>query len=327
MSKYNVYVTRPIPEEALELLRERCDVEMNPDPRPLPKEELMRRLEGRDAILVSRTAISEEICQAIESHCCILANYGVGYNNIDVDAATRHGIYVTYNPGVVTDATADLTWALMLAAARRIVECDQYVRGGNKDWGPMNLMGTEVSGKTLGIIGAGRIGLAVAQRAKGFNMNIIYNSTKPNPAFEEATDGVFVEKDALLKEADFVSIHVPLLPSTRHMIGYEELVKMKKTAIIVNTARGPIIDEKALVEALRNKVIAGAGLDVFEKEPELQAGLTELSNVVLTPHVGTSTLDTRIKMGEGCARSILAALEGKVPPNCVNPNAKDISKL
>lgn len=323
MSKPKVYVTRPIPTEALHLLKERCDVEMCADPRPLPKADMLEKLKGRDAVLVSRSTIDEEICRAIKSQCLILANYGVGYNNIDVDAATKNGIYVSYNPGVVTDATADLTFALLLAAARRIVECDQYVRSGKKDWGPMNLLGTHVSGKTLGIIGAGRIGLAVGQRAKGFNMNIIYTSTKVNPAFEEATGGRFVDKETLLKEADFVSVHVPLIPSTRHLISTEELRLMKSTAILVNTARGPIVDEKALVYALRNGEIAGAGLDVFEQEPELEFGLSELPNAVLAPHVGTSTLDTRIRMGEGCARSIFAALDGQIPPNCVNPNARD----
>lgn len=322
MAKPNVYVTRPIPIEALALLKERCDVEMSSDPRSLAKEELIKKLEGRDAILVSRTTIDEEICQVIKSRCMILANYGVGYNNIDVDAATKHGIYVSYNPGVVTDATADLTWTLLLSAARRIVECDQYVRSGQKDWGPMNLLGAQVSGKTLGIVGAGRIGMAVAQRAKGFNMKIIYNNTNANTDFEEATGGSFVHLDELLREADFVSIHVPMEPSTRHLISSKELETMKKTAILVNTSRGPIIDEKALVEALRNGQLAGAGLDVFEREPELEPGLADFPNVVLAPHVGTSTLDTRIKMGEGCANSIFAALDGQIPPNCVNPDAR-----
>ncbi len=323
MSKPNVYVTRPIPTEALQLLKERCNVEMCDDPRPLSKVELLEKLKGRDAVLVSRTTIDEEICQAIKSRCLILANYGVGYNNIDVDAATKHGIYVSYNPGVVTDSTADLTFGLILAAARRITECDQYVRAGKKDWGPMNLMGVQVSGKTLGILGAGRIGLAVGQRAKGFNMKIIYTDMAANPAFEATTGGRFVDKETLLKEADFVTVHVPSMPSTRHLISTEEFKLMKRTSILVNAARGPIVDEKALVDALRNGIIAGAGLDVFEREPEVEPGLIDLPNAVLTPHVGTSTLDTRIAMGEGCANSIFAALDSRIVPNCVNPNARD----
>jgi lactate dehydrogenase-like 2-hydroxyacid dehydrogenase len=322
MKRPSVYVTRPIPVEALTLLQVRCDVEMNSDPRPLPKEELVARMKGRDAILVSRTKIDEEICLAIKPQCKILANYGVGYDNIDVAAATKHGIYVSYNPGVVTDATADLAFTLLLSAARRIVECDQYVRSGQKDWGPTVLLGSHISGKTMGILGGGRVGQAVGQRAKGFGMKIIYFDVQPNPVFEEATGGVFVDKQSLLRQADFVSVHVPLLPSTRHFISSGELKLMKKTAILVNTSRGPVIDEKALVQALRAGKIAGAGLDVFECEPELEPGLVELPNVVLTPHVGTSTLDTRIEMGEGCAVNIFAALDGQEPPTCVNPEAK-----
>lgn len=311
-----------VPFEALQLLKERCDVEMNVDPRPLPKAELIEKLKGRDAVLVSRTKIDEEICQAIKSHCEILANYGVGYDNIDVEAATRHGIYVSYNPGVVTDATADLAFSLLLAVARRIVECDQYVRSGQKDWGPTNMIGAQVSGKTIGIIGGGRVGMAVGQRAKGFSLNVTYSDVKANPVFEEATGGKFVDKENLLAEADFISVHVPLLPAAKHYISANEFAIMKSTAIIVNTSRGPVIDEKALVKALMDGNIAGAGLDVFEREPDLEPGLTGLSNAVLTPHVGTSTLDTRILMGDGCARNILAALDGQVPSTCVNPAAE-----
>jgi lactate dehydrogenase-like 2-hydroxyacid dehydrogenase len=322
MTKPNVYVTRPLPPESLQLLMERCTVEMEADSNPLPKDKLLAKLKGRDAILITRTKIDEEICQAIKSSCKILANYGVGYDNIDVNAATKCGMYVTYNPGVVTDATADLTFALILAIARRIVECDAYVRSGRKDWGPNVLLATEVSGKTLGIVGGGRVGLAVGQRAKGFNMNIIYTDVKPNQDFEKATGGSFVDKQSLLKNADFITLHVPLLESTRHYIGASELTLMKKTAILVNASRGPVVDEKALLTALQSGKIRGAGLDVFEREPELEPGLAKLANVVLTPHVGTSTMDTRIKMGDNCARSIFAALDGKVPPNCANPEAK-----
>jgi len=322
MTKPAVYVTRPLPIESLQLLKERCDVEMEADPRPLPKEELLAKLRGRDAMLVTGTKIDEEICQTIKLKCKILANYGVGYDNIDVTAATKCGIFVTNNPGAVTDATADLTFALILAVARRIVECDGYVRSGRKDWGPNLLLGTEVSGKTIGIVGGGRIGTAVGQRAKGFNMHIIYTDIKPNPVFEKATSGRFVDKESLLRGADFITLHVPKLPSTYHYIGPSELKLMKKNAILVNASRGPVVDEKALTAALQSGEIRGAGLDVFEREPELEPGLVQLSNVVLTHHIGTSTMDTRIKMGEACARSIFAALDGQVPPNCVNPEAK-----
>ena len=319
MDKPSVYVTRPLPEVSLQLLKERCDVEMCPDPRPLPREELMLKLKGRVAVLVSGTKIDEEIIHSIKSHCRILANWGVGYENIDVEAATTNGIFVSYNPDIVTEATADLTFALILAVARRLVECDNFVRSGHKQWGPSNLIGTQVSGKTIGIIGAGRIGTAVAQRAKGFNMNIIYSDIDANPNFEQATGGKFYEIEKVLKESDFISIHVPLLSSTRHLFSANEFKLMKKTAILVNASRGPVINEKDLFSALRDGEIAGAGLDVFEKEPEITSGLIDLPNVVLTPHVGTSTTETRRKMGEGCARNIFAVLDGEMPPVCVNP--------
>lgn len=321
MSKPNVYVTRPLPAEALVLLKQRCDVEMNTEFRVLPKEELLEKLKGRDALVVVSTPIDEEICMAIKSHCKIVANHGVGYNNIDVDAATKHGLWVSNTPEVVTDATADLAWMLLLATARRVVECDRFVRSGDKGWGPTNLIGTQVSGKTFGIVGGGRIGAAVAERGAGFKMKLIYTDVKPSAAFEAATGGRFVDKATLLKEADFISCHVPLLPSTRHYFSTEEFKLMKRSAILVNTSRGPVIDEKALVAALTSGAIAGAGLDVFEAEPKLEPGLAELNNVVLTPHIGTSTMDTRIEMGELCARNIFAALDGQVPPTCLNPEA------
>lgn len=323
MVKPRVYVTYPLADSILALLRERCDVEVNPEERVLSTGELIEKIKGRDAVVVVSAGINEEISRSASSQLKIFANYGVGYNNIDVAAATKRGIYVSNTPDVLTDATADLAFALLLSTARRIVESDAYVRAGKKGWGPMNLVGTQVSGKTLGIIGAGRIGRAVAQRAKGFNMNVIYTDEKVNPGFEEATGGTFRDKNTLLSEADFISIHVPLLPTTRHLIGWEELQRMKRTAILINDSRGPIIDEKALVKALQEGLIAGAGLDVFESEPELEPGLAELPNVVLTPHIGSSTEETRVAMGELCARNIFAVLDGQLPPTCVNPEAKD----
>ncbi len=322
MIRPSVYVTRPLPLEALALLKERCDVEMNPEYRVLSGEELVVKLKGRDAVLVVSTPIGEDVCQAIQSECKIFANHGVGYNHIDVSAATRCGILVSYTPEVVTDSTADLAWTLIMSAARRIVECDKFVRSGKKGWGPTNMIGTQVSGKTLGIVGGGRIGRAVAQRARGFNMKIIYTDIRANQEFEAVSGGKFVDKATLLKEADFISLHVPLLDSTRHFISAGELKMMKKTAILVNASRGPVIDEQALVEALQSGEIAGAGLDVFEHEPQLTAGLADLSNVVLTPHIGTSTMDARIEMGNVCARNIFAALDGQMPPNCLNPQVK-----
>lgn len=318
MKKPHVFVTRPLPLGALAKLQERCLVDMNAEARHLSTEELLARMAGCEAVVVVGSRINEEICQAVKGHCRIFAGYGVGYDNIDVTAATRHGIVVTNTPDVVSDATADLAWALLLAVARRVVECDQFVRSGQKGWGPANMLGTQVSGKTLGILGAGRIGTAVAQRGKGFNMQILYSGRRQNREFEQATGGKYVDKETLLQQADFLSVHVPLSEGTRHYIGAAELALMKETAILINTARGPVIDEQALVHALRHGIIGGAGLDVFEREPELMPGLNELTNVVLTPHIGTSTLDTRVEMGEMCTRNIFALLDGKVPPNCLN---------
>jgi len=295
---------------------------MHSEERSLTKDELLAKIKGRDAVLVIANIIDEEICQTVKAECKIFANYGVGYNNIDVESATRHGIYVSNTPDVVTDATADLAWMLLLATARRVVECDTFVRSGQKNWGPMNLLGSHVAGKILGIVGGGRIGLAVALRARGFKMNLIYTDVQSNPVFEAATGGTFVDKTTLVKNSDFISIHVPLLPSTRHLFSANDFKLMKKSAILINTARGPIIDEKALIEALREGQIAGAGLDVFEQEPDLMSGLSEILSVVLTPHVGTSTFDTRIEMAAVCAANIVAALNNQIPPNCLNPQAK-----
>lgn len=323
MNKPSVFVTRPLPLAALELLKERCEVEMNPENRTLSKDELLAKIQGRDAVLVVSTPLDEDVFKAVKGHCKIFANYGAGYNNIDVDAATKHGMLVSNTPDAVTDATADLTWALLLSTARRIAECNAFVRSGQKGWGVMNMIGTQVSGKTLGIIGGGRIGTAVAERGKGFKMKIIYTDVKPSPSFEAATGGTYVDKDMLLKEADFISLHVPLLPGTRHLMSTKEFTAMKETGILINASRGPIVDEKALVQALLNGSIGGAGLDVFEQEPPNMAdGFDKLANVVLTPHIGTATMHARIEMGKACTHNIFAALDGLMPPNCLNPQAK-----
>lgn len=326
MTKPNIYITRRLPVQILDLFPG-SDVEMNREDRGLTKDELLAKIKNRDAVVVVADIIDEGICRAIKATCRIIANYGVGYNNIDVKCATRHGIYVSNTPDVVTDATADLTWTLLLATARRVVECDRFVRSGQKGWGPMTLMSTQVTGKTLGIIGGGRIGQAVARRAQGFRMKVIYTDVERLPAFEAATAGKFVDKETLLRSSDFISIHVPLLPSTRHLLGAEEFRLMKKTAFLINAARGPIVDEKALVEALQEGQLAGAGLDVFEQEPDLTEGLSELPNVVLTPHVGTQTTEIRMEMAGVCAQNVFAALSGQIPPNCLNPEAKSNQRI
>ncbi|MFA5537509.1 MAG: D-glycerate dehydrogenase [Bacillota bacterium] len=318
--KWNVYITRQITEPALELLREHCRVEVNPYGRPLTKEEMLEAVRGRDAVLcLLNDDISEGVLEAARG-AKIFANYAVGYDNLDVAAATQRGILLSNTPGVLTDSTADIAFGLLMAVARRIAEADKWTRAGKfKGWGPMDFLGQEITGKTLGIVGGGRIGQKMAKRGRGFDMKIIYTGRRKSPDFEEATGGIYVTKEELLKEADFISLHVPLTPETRHYIGEKELKLMKKSAILINTARGPVVDEKALVEALKTGEIWGAGLDVYEEEPLLAPGLAQLANAVLVPHIGSATWETRTKMGLMAAENILSALRGKLPPNCLNP--------
>lgn len=323
MDKPKVLISRNIPEAFVAPLRDACDLVMPVGDKPMSREELLVGVKGAAAVLVMGDRVDEAVCAAAAPGCRVFANYGVGYNNIDVSAATRHGIWVTNTPDVVTDATADMAFALLLAVARRVVEADRLVRtGGWQSWGPEFMLGGAVAGRTLGIVGGGRIGLAMARRARGFNMDILYTANSPKPEFEAAVGGRFAPLPTLLAQADFVSLHVPLTAATRHLIGAAELALMKKTAYLINTARGPVVDEKALVAALKAGVIAGAGLDVFEDEPRVEPGLLALDNVVLAPHIGSATLETRQNMAHMACRNILAALAGAVPPNCLNPVAR-----
>lgn len=321
MSKrWNVYVTREIPKPALDLLAQYCDLEVNPDDCVLKKEVLLEKVRGRDGVLCLLTdRIDKEVLDAAHGT-VIFANYAVGFDNIDVPYATERGILISNTPGVLTEATAEMAWALLFAAARRVVESDKYNREGKfQGWGPLHFLGQDVTGKTLGVIGGGRIGTAFAKKAKGFEMKILYSHTKANPDFETKTGGRYVDLDTLLKESDFVSLHVPLSPRTKHLISDRELKLMKKSAILINTSRGPIVDEEALVRALKEGEIWGAGLDVYEREPEITPGLAELKNVVLCPHIASATEETRTKMGLMAAENLLAGLGGKIPPNCLNP--------
>jgi lactate dehydrogenase-like 2-hydroxyacid dehydrogenase len=250
----------------------------------------------------------------------IFANYAVGYNNVDVAEATKRGIVITNTPGALTDAVADHTVALIISAALRIVESDKYLREGKfKGWEPMGFLGADLRGQTLGILGAGRIGYRVAEiMHKGWGMNVVYYDVKKNDVFEKDLGAKFCETpEEVLKTSDIVSVHVPLIDSTKHLINAERLAMMKPTAVLVNTSRGPVVDEKALVESLKNKVIAGAGLDVFEKEPALEPGLAELSNVVITPHIGSATFKTRSEMAVLAAQNIIDFLETGTPKNVV----------
>ncbi len=304
----------------MNLLEEHCDITINPHDRVLTREELIEGVRDADAVLCLLTDTVDDELMAVNPKLQVISNYAVGFNNIDVEAATKRGIPVCNTPGVLTDATADCAWTLLMSAARRVVEGDAYVRQGKyKGWAPMLLLGADIAGRTLGIIGMGRIGQAVAQRAKGFEMDILYHDVAPVPAVEERYGAKFVPLEELLRQSDFVTLHAPLLPSTHHIIGQKELDMMKRSAILVNTARGPLIDEAALVQALRNGVIAGAGLDVFEEEPETAPGLAELDNVVLLPHLGSATHEARGKMAELAARNLLAVMAGQTPPHCVNP--------
>lgn len=251
----------------------------------------------------------------------VVANYAVGFNNIDLASATQKGVVVTNTPGVLTETTADLAWALLMSAARRVVESDAFTRAGRfRGWEPMLFLGYDVYGKTLGLVGLGRIGQAVARRAQGFGMRVLYYTAHRRPVEEETRLGVeFASLDNLLAMSDFLSLHVPLTDSTRHMIGRRELDLMKRTAIIVNTARGPVVDEAALVEALREGRIAAAGFDVYENEPALAPGLADLPNATLLPHTGSGTLETRTRMAVMAAQSIVDAIGGKRPEHVVNP--------
>jgi len=314
-----VYVSRPIPEPGLELLRASCDVEVKPTDDLVSHQELLEKVVGRDALLCLLTEkIDEEIIEA-GTDLKIIANYAVGYDNVDVACATKHGIWVSNTPGVLTDTTADMAWALMFAVARRIPESDRFTRAGKfKGWSATMLLGGDVYGKTLGIIGAGRIGAAVVMRAPGFNMRVLYADVRPNREIERKVGAEHVDMDTLLRESDFVSVHVPLMPETRHIIGRRSLAMMKPTAYLINTSRGPVINEAALAKALHDKVIAGAGLDVYEEEPEIHPGLLELDNVVITPHIASGSVETRSKMAMMAAENILAAFDGKTPPKAVN---------
>lgn len=320
MSKWNVYVTRLLPEIAIDLLKEYCNVEINQEDRVLTKEELLKNVQGKDAIISLLTdTIDYQVMDAAKG-IKIIANYAVGFNNINIEAASERGIYVTNTPDVLTQATAELAWALVLCTARRLVEADNYLRAGHfKGWSPQLLLGHSVTGKTLGIVGAGRIGQEFAKMSKGFNMKVLYYDVKPNISFEKETSAQYVSFEELLANCDYVSLHVPLTSSTKHLIGTRELKMMKNTAILINTSRGPVVDEKALVEALINKDIWGAGLDVFENEPELTPKLADLENVVILPHIASATIEARNNMGLVAVNNILAAMENRKPPNCLNP--------
>jgi len=317
-----ILVTKRVFPEAVELLRRDFDVDYNDTDRVLPAEELLQRARGAAAVVSQLTdRLGADVIAQLDG-VRVIANVAVGYDNIDVAAATARGIAVTNTPGVLTETTADFAFALLMAAARRIPEAHAFVHSGQwRTWIIDLLAGQDVHGATLGIFGLGRIGAAVARRGRGFGMRILYCDDQPAPAgLERELEARRVSKEELLRESDFVSLHVPLTPATRHLIGPAELALMKPTAILVNTARGPVVDENALVEALERRTIWAAGLDVFEQEPRVHPKLLELPNVVLAPHIASSSFATRRRMSVMAAENASAALSGRRPPNLVNPD-------
>jgi glyoxylate reductase len=327
MAKPKIYITRNLPERGLNIIKEYFDAEVWSDYAPAPKKVIIEKVKEVDALTpLLSDRIDAEVFNAAPK-LKIVSQLAVGFDNIDLAEATKRGIYVTNTPEVLTDTTADFAWALLMAVARRVVEADRYVRSGQWKvaWHPAMMVGRDVYGATIGIVGAGRIGYAVAKRAKGFDMKILFYDVIARPEIERDLGAKKVEMETLLKESDFVSIHVPLMEETHHLINAEKLRMMKKTAYLINNSRGPVVDEKALYEALKNGQIAGAGLDVFEQEPiPLDSPLLKLENVVVAPHISSASLETRSKMSEMVAENLVSFFQGKRPPNLVNP---DVAKV
>lgn len=314
-----VFITRKIPEPGLDLLRTQCTIQLNPHDRVLSKEEIITGVKGKDGLLCLLTDPIDEDVIYEEKKLKMIASFAVGYDNIDIAAATRRGIPVSNTPGVLTETTAELAWALLFSVSRRIVEGDVFTRKGEfNGWAPLLMLGQDVSHKTLGVVGTGRIGTAFALKSKGFQMNVLYTDEQRNKLLERELGAKRVSLSILLKKSDFVSLHIPLTKTTHHLIDEKELHMMKKTAVLINTARGPIINEAALIKALKQQWIFGAGLDVYEREPKISRELKKLHNVVLQPHTGSATLETRTKMALMAAENMIIGLTGGIPPNCVN---------
>jgi len=324
MTRPNVLVTRPIMDGPLARLQERCDVTVHENDFGIPREELLQVVAGREALITMLTErVDAELLAAAGPQLKIVANHAVGFDNVDVAACTTAGVLATNTPDVLTETTADTAFALLLAAARRVGEGERFLRAGTPwIWGPLMMLGQDIHHKTMGVVGFGRIGQAVARRAKGFGMTIIYSDAVQLPADVETETGARrVELDELLANADFISIHTNLTPETRHLFGADQFRRMKPSAVLVNTSRGPVVDETALADALASGEIFAAGLDVFEKEPEVAAPLLALENVVVIPHLGSATIDTRDAMGNLAVDNVFAAVDGARPPTLLNPDA------
>ncbi len=330
MPRPKVYVTRMLPERGLKIIKEHFDTEVWPEYAPPPKEMIIKKAANVDALVsLLSDKIDAEVFDAAPK-LKIVSQIAVGFDNIDLKEATKRGIYVTNTPEVLTDTTADFAWALLMVIARRVVEADKYVRTGQwkVGWHPSMLQGRDVYGATIGIVGAGRIGFGVAQRASGFKMRILYYDVIPRPEVEKEFGAKRVDLDTLLRESDFVSVHVPLMKETFHLINEERLKLMKKTAYLINNSRGPVVDEKALYAALKEGRIAGAGLDVFEQEPmPMNNPLLKLDNVVVAPHISSASYETRSRMAEMVAENLVAFFEKRTPPNLVNPEVMKTKPL
>ena len=321
MPRPKIFLTYFQMEECMQYLRMHSDIEYNEEMRLLDPAEIARALQGKDGLYCwGANAIGAEIMDA-NPQLKVISNFAVGFNNIDVTAATERGIAVTNTPDVLTDTTADMAWVLLMDAGRRISEGDRWVRGKNwNEWDPELFIGQDVTGATLGLIGLGRIGKAMIARANGFRMKVLYwNRTRLSEAEERDLGIQYLEQDEVFAQSDFVSLHVALNDETRHMVSVRQLELMKPSACLINTTRGPVVDEKALVHALRAKEIAGAGLDVFENEPKLEPELYEMENVVIPPHIGSATVGTRLKMALMGAKNCIEGASGRRPPNLVNP--------
>ncbi|MFC1803467.1 2-hydroxyacid dehydrogenase [Thermoproteota archaeon] len=323
MSKPKVLITRNFFDQAIDLIKTVAEVEIYPsEDDPIPRDILLDKVQHVEGLLPMLTdRIDQELLDK-GKNLKVVSNYAVGYNNINVPEATKHGVMISNTPDVLTDTTADCAFMLLMAISRRLVEVDKYVRDGKwiKAWGPKMLLGSDITGKTLGIIGLGRIGKAIVPRANGFKMKILYHDNFRNPKAEKEQGVEFRSFDDILTESDYISLHVPLNDETKHLIGEPELRKMKKTAYLINTARGQLIDEKALIKALKEKWIAGAGVDVHYKEPtDSDNQLLELDNIIVSPHIASATIETRLAMAMKAATNLTAALKGERPPDLLNP--------
>ena len=326
MSKPAILSTRPLFPAARAILNQHFDVDYWKPSERISREELLKRVADREGLVCLLTEKVDDQLLSAAPKLRIASTVSVGYDNIDLAACTRHKVVATNTPGVLDDTTADFAWTLLMAIARRLLEGDAWMRSGTwPGWDLDQLVGGDIWGKTLGVLGFGRIGRGVARRARGFEMRVLYSdAVRASAEVEKELNAEFVDRDRLFRESDFISVHVPLLPDTRHLISKDNLEKMKRTAFLVNTSRGPVVDEAALAAALENKKIAGAALDVFEHEPKVHPALLTRKDLILTPHIASASVETRTKMAVMAANNVVALFEGRRPPNAINADALGI---